>query len=349
MPHISLETKHKPETESKILQEFEEILIELNSTSFGRRAFLAAVPFLAASCATDGHRSREGDNTGQVTELTVADEKKMTQEALPTMRKDYPALQDAESQRYVSSLGNRLVAANGLANHPYTYNFTVVDVPTVNAFALPAGTIFVTAPLIAMAESEAELAGVIGHEIGHVKARHAAERMDAAKKESSNSWLFGAAGGLIGAAAGFGIGTLACRKGDRTCLAKAAGLGAAAGIGGGLLVQKYKFMANSREDEMEADRIGFRTSVTAGYAPDHVGNFYSKLLRMEQQSKANGNALVSSISDAMSTHPPSAERVQQMNQLSAQAGRKPQAIVSSVNFDRVKKRIESLEKSRPKA
>lgn len=333
--------------ENRILLELEEVLTELNSTSVGRRAFLASVPILMAACATDNHRSREGDNTGQKTELTIADEKKMTAEALPMMRKDYPPLQDAEAQRYISSLGNRLVAANGLSNHPYTYNFTIVDVPMVNAFALPAGTVFVTAPLLAMAETEAELAGVVGHEIGHVKARHAAERMEAQKQESSKNWLFGAGGGLIGAAAGFGIGKLACRKGDNSCLAKAAGLGAAAGIGGGLLIQKYKFMANSREDEMEADVIGFRTSVKAGYAPDHVGTFYEKLLRMEQQSKGNGNALVSSISDAMSTHPPSEERVKQMNKLAASVPKRPNTIVSSVNFDRLKKKIDQMVKSKP--
>jgi beta-barrel assembly-enhancing protease len=335
--------------ENKVLLELEDILKELNSTSVGRRAFLASVPILMAACASDNHRSREGDNSGQETQLTVADEKKMTQEALPMMRKDYPPLQDAEAQRYIGNLGSRLVAANGLNGHPYTYNFTVVDVPMVNAFALPAGTVFVTAPLIVMAETEAELAGVIGHEIGHVKARHAAERMEAAKKESSKSWLFGAGGGLIGAAAGFGLGKLTCRKGDNACLAKATGLGAAAGIGGGLLVQKYKFMANSREDEMEADRIGFRTSVKAGYAPDHVGTFYAKLLQMEQQSKQNGNALVSSISDAMSTHPPSAERVQQMNQLASSTTKKPTAIISSVTFDRLKKKIDAMARSKPKA
>lgn len=331
---------------SSALIQFETVLQELVSTSFGRRAFLASIPVLLASCSTAQHRNREGDNTGQETEITVDDEKRMTQEALPSMRKDYPALQDAETQRYVSSLGNRLVAANGLAGQPYQYNFTVVDVPSVNAFALPAGTIFVTAPLIAMADTEAELAGVIGHEIGHVKARHAAERIETAKRESSKNWLYGAGGGLLGAAAGFGLGQVLCRKNDRECLVKATGLGAAAGVGGGLLIQKYKFMANSREDEMEADRVGFRTSVNAGYAPDKVGLFYEKLLRMEQQSKGNGSPLLSAVTDAMSTHPPSKERVVQMDQLASSVSRKSNSIVSSVTFDRTKKKMEILAQNR---
>lgn len=334
-------------TEKEALSEFESLLIQLNQTSLGRRTFLASIPFLMAACASDNHRTREGDNTGQKTSMTVQDEMAMTKEALPSLRHDYPPLQDAETQRYISNLGTRLVAANGLIGHPYQYSFTVVDVPTVNAFALPAGTVFVTAPLLAMAESEAELAGVVGHEIGHVKARHVAERMEAQKAESSKSWLYGIGGGVLGAAAGFGVGKLACPPNDNACLVKASAIGAAAGVGGGLLIQKYKFMANSREDEMEADRIGFKTAVRAGYTPSNAGAFYSKLLKMEEQSKSSGVPLMSSISDAMSTHPPSKERVVQMNQLIAQTPKSAKAITNTVAFDRARLRVEKIQKNRP--
>ena len=335
-------------SQNDALSAFEDLLIQLNSTSLGRRTFLASVPFLMAACASDNHRAREGDNTGQTTSMTVQDEMAMTKEALPALRHDYPPFQDAETQRYISNLGTRLVAANGLIGHPYQYSFTVVDVPTVNAFALPAGTVFVTAPLLAMAESEAELAGVVGHEIGHVRARHVAERMEAQKSESTKSWLYGVGGGLLGAAAGFGVGKLACPPNDNACLVKASALGAAAGVGGGLLIQKYKFMANSREDEMEADRIGFKTAVRAGYTPVNAGLFYSKLLKMEEQSKTSGVPVISSLSDAMSTHPPSKERVVQMNQLVAQTPKNAKSITSTVAFDRTRMRVEQLQKSRPK-
>lgn len=309
-----------------------------------RRSFLASVPFLLAACATDQHRTREGDNTGQDTEMTVDDERRLTQEALPEMRKDYPVYQNAEVQTYVSNIGRKLVAANNLEGKPYNYNFTVVDVNMVNAFALPAGTVFVTAPLISMAETEAELAGVIGHEVGHIKARHTAERMDKAKREQGKSWLYGAGGGLLGGILGFGIGKLACPPSDNECLVKAAGYGAAAGVGGGLLVQKYKFMANSREDEMEADRIGFRTAVHTGYSKDHIGTFYAKLLKMEQASKQNRTPILSSVADAMSTHPPSEERVSQMIQMSQSATGKAQSIVSTKQFEKVQALIK---KSKP--
>ena len=320
------------------LEELELNLQKLTSTSLGRRTFLAAFPLIMASCATvPQHRQREGDNSGQATEITVEDEKKMTQQVLPDMRKDYPALQNADVQNYVKGLGQKIVRANGLEGHPYNYSFTAVAVNQVNAFALPAGTVFVTTPLLAMAETEAELAGVIGHEVGHVKARHSAERMDKAKREEGKSVWYGAGGGLLGGALGFGLGKLLCKSGDNACLVKATAAGAAAGVGGGLLVQKYFFMANSREDEMEADRIGFRTSVKANYEKDHVGTFYAKLLKMEQAHKQNKVPLLSGLNDALATHPPSQERVNQMNELAAQVQSPKNAVVSTKEFDRVKK------------
>lgn len=177
------------------MEELEKSLKELVSTSSGRRSFIKAMPLLLAACATGPKtRYREGDNSGQAAGLTVAEEQRMTKEVLPKMRKDYPPLRDPQMQSYIRNLGNRIVRANNLGGNPYNYNFSVVDVNYVNAFALPAGTVMVTTPLIAMAESEAELAGVVGHEIGHVKARHSAERMFAAKQAQKKSWLYALGG-----------------------------------------------------------------------------------------------------------------------------------------------------------
>lgn len=325
------------------LLELDAIFSQMMTTSLGRRQFLAAVPLLLTACATSGNRHREGDNTGQETEFTVDDERRMTREALPEMRKDYPAVRDPELQNYLSGIGNRLTKTSGLEGQPYNYTFTAVGVKSVNAFALPAGTVFVTTPLIAMAESEAELAGVLGHEIGHVKARHAAERIDAQKK-SSGSWLYALGGGLIGGAAGFGLGKLLCPPGDNGCVATSTQVGALAGAGGGLLVQKYKFMANSREDEMEADRIGFRTSVAAGYNPQHVGDFYNKLQKLEEARSSGGSSIMTSLGDALSTHPPSRERVEQMANMASQSRPSPRAVTSTTQFDRIRARAALLVK-----
>lgn len=335
--------------EKKALIELEKELTILTSTPVGRRTFLLAMPMLLAACASKNKtRYREGDNAGQATAMTVQDELRMTQEVLPEMKKEYPAINNPELQAYVSRLGNKIVDANQLRNNPYNYTFTAVGVNYVNAFALPAGTVFVTAPLLAMADSEAELAGVIGHEIGHIKARHTAERMDAAKKSQNKSILFGAAGGVLGGAAGFGLGKLLCKPQDKSCLAKATVAGAAAGVGGGLLIQKFAFMANSREDEMEADRIGFRTALNAGYDKDNVGLFYNKLLEMERAHKGEANPLMASLSDAMSTHPPSQERVNQMNQMSSEANNVVGAKVSSKEFEKAKTMCKEWIAAQPK-
>ncbi len=322
------------------LHGLENELKQLVSTSSGRRSFLKAMPLLMAACATAPKtRYREGDNSGQAAALTVAEERKMTAEVLPKMQKDYPKLQDPNMQRYISSLGQKIVRKNNLSGNPYNYQFSVVDVNYVNAFALPAGTVFVTTPLIAMADSEAELAGVIGHEVGHVKARHSAERMFAAKQAQSKSWLYALGGGLGGALVGFGIGKLVCPPKDKKCLAKAASYGGGAGALGGLLVQKYGFMANSREDEMEADRIGFRTATKAGYDKNHVGLFYSKLLKMEE-SRNQGGGIMASFADALSTHPPSRERVQQMQEMASNSRLTGQ--ITSSEFANIKSKAKRI-------
>ena len=299
-------------------------------------AFLVLLSFIVSCAPTQSSRYREGSNVGQQAGLTVQDERRLTEEALPKLKEEYPSAKNPELQRYISNLGMKIVRANKLEGNPYNYTFTVVDVENVNAFALPAGTVFVTAPLIAMTANEAELAGVIGHEVGHVVARHAAERMYAMEQEQNKTWLMAAGGGIVGAAAGFGLGKLLCADGDSACLAKAALIGAAAGAGGGLLVQKFKFMANSREDELEADRIGFKLAVGAGYDKDQVGKFYEKLLQMEKKAQKDGGTIMKSLADAMSTHPPSEERLKQMNEMAANAPAVKNPIVSSADYGRMK-------------
>ncbi|HND84676.1 MAG TPA: M48 family metalloprotease [Pseudobdellovibrionaceae bacterium] len=343
----SFPQNNRNEDQEKALANLDAVLKQWTSTPMGRRSFLASMGLLMASCGSvPEHRQREGNLRGDETSMTVNDERKMTAEVLPQMRKDYPAVQNADVQNYVSNLGRRLAIANKMEGNPYNYNFTAVDVGYVNAFALPAGTIFVTTPLLAMADTEAELAGVLGHEMGHVKARHTAIRMEVAKREESKSWMYAAGGGILGAAAGFGLGKLLCRDDDQECKTKALTYGAAAGVGGGLLVQKYGFMANSREDEMEADRVGFRVAVGAGYNKDQVGTFYEKLLQMEQSRKTGANPMLASLSDALSTHPPSQERVNQMKMLASQQAGRAGAVTSTRDFDRIKKIAAEIAKAK---
>lgn len=157
--------------------------------------FIILILFVVTSCApTNTSRYREGSNVDQKTSLTVEDEQRLNWEALPKMLKDYPAANNKELQKYISNLGMKIVKANNLEGNPYHYTFTVVDVPDINSFAMPAGTIFVTAPLIALASDEAELAGVVSHEIGHVVARHTAERMYVMEQAQNKTWMYAAGG-----------------------------------------------------------------------------------------------------------------------------------------------------------
>ncbi|EQC45690.1 M48 family metalloprotease [Bacteriovorax sp. Seq25_V] len=322
--------------EDKIINQLNHDLNKLNSTKQGRRAFLTALPLLLASCATtDKTRYREGDNSGQEVGLSVEEERKMTREYLPEMEKDYQKYRNSYVQSYINDVGRKIVDSNKLAGNPYNYNFRVVASNQINAFALPAGEVFVTSKLIAMTDSEAELAGVIGHEVGHIQARHTAERIYKAEKEKNKGLIYGLGGALLGGAAGFGLGKMLCSKQDRDCLMRVAKYGAMAGGMGGLLIQKYGFMANSREDEMEADRIGFKTSLKAGYDYAHVGNFYEKLLVMEKNYSKKDNALAKKFADAMSTHPPSEQRVAQMRELERANPLKGK--VTSPEFEKIKK------------
>ncbi len=187
----------------------------------------------------------------------------------------------------------------------------LADSKTINAFALPAGSVFITAPIIAMADSEAEIAGVLGHEIGHVVARHTAERMYVAKKEQGKTMLFGGVGAVVGGTAGFFLGKTLCAPKDTACRAKFALYGLGGGAAGGLLVQRYGFMKNSQEDELESDRVGFRYAVNSGYDKYKVGDFYQKLAAIEAEARKGQNAVMGSLSDALSSHPNSQQRVSQ--------------------------------------
>lgn len=321
-------------------QALEELELHLNkwtSTEVGRRSFLKVLPFLLASCVSaPKHRYREGDNTGQAVNLTPAEERRMADSVLPSMKKEYPPLKDPMLQNYVSDLGNKIVKANNLSGAPYNYSFQVVETEQINAFALPAGPIFVTTPLLAMCESEAELAGVIGHEVGHIKSRHTAERIYKQEKAKDKSIAYLLGGGVVGGVLGYGLSRLICSPSDTACVQRTVQLGAVAGAGGGALISKFGFMANSREDELEADRIGFKSSVKAGYDKNYVGKFYSRLFEMEQQKSPN-KGLFSSFTDALSTHPPSRERVIQMNQMARESSFN-QGRVNSDVFDKARYR-----------
>ena len=187
---------------------------------------------------------------------------------------DSPAL-----QAYVADLGHRLAALSHRPNLPW--QFTVVDSPAVNAFALPGGYIYLTRGILAYLGDEAELAGVLGHEIGHVTARHSVQAYSRAAGVQ-----FGMLLGQIFVPA------------MRANPYGAPGLTDAAGYGLGLLLLKF-----GRDDEIQADRLGAEYAAGGGWHPAGVAGMLSTLGRISEQSDRRG------VPNWLATHPEPAARV----------------------------------------
>jgi predicted Zn-dependent protease len=139
--------------------------------------------------------------------------------------------------------------------------------------------------------------------------------MYVAKKEQNKTIIFGAIGAAVLGTAGYYASKKLCDPDDFECKAKLIGGGAAVGAVGGLFVQKYGFMKNSQEDELESDRVGFRYATNAGYDRQKVGDFYKKLQAMEKNAKKGQNAAMNWLSDAMASHPSSDQRVSQAEEM----------------------------------
>ena len=197
-----------------------------------------------------------------------------------------PALENPELQAYVSGLGAKLAATSERPGLPWT--FQVVDDPAVNAFALPGGFVYVTRGLLGTVTSEAELAAVMGHEIGHVTAQHGMNQMS--KQQM-------AMGGLL-------VGAIVSPE-----VAQAADL---VETGLSLLFLKY-----SRDDERQADDLGLRYLARARYEASEMPAVYSAL---EQVSQIEGGGR---LPGWLSTHPDPGARRERSERLIAERRYKP--------------------------
>ena len=224
---------------------------------------LAAVMVVAvmAGCATNlATGERHLNLIGESREIS------MGQQADSQIVAGLGLLPNAALQRYVQELGTRLAKTSERPDLPWT--FRVVDDPTVNAFALPGGFIYVTRGLMTYVQNEAELSGVIGHEIGHVTAQHAVHSM-------SNQQIT-----QLGVTAGMLIEPKLQRYGQYL------------NAGLGLLYLKF-----SRDDESQADHLGFRYMVRAGDDPRQMIKVFDMLNRV---SEAGGGGR---LPEWLETHP----------------------------------------------
>lgn len=221
-----------------------------------------------------------------VDELSPANERKLGEAIMRQALRDPAYLPDPDATEYLNDLGYRLVAVSG-ARH-MDFSFFVVRDPMLNAFALPGGFIGVHTGLVIAAQSESELAAVLGHEIGHVEQRHIA-RMLAKQRESTAIAL----GALL-------LALLAARSNSSSAgdLTQAAILGGQAAA----IQQQLNF---SREAEREADRVGFQILTAAGFDASAMVAFFTRL----QQ----GSRIYESAAPAyLRTHPLTVERIADM-------------------------------------
>jgi predicted Zn-dependent protease len=192
---------------------------------------------------------------------------------------------DRELPDYVTGIGMKMARLKLEKGDPW--KFTVLDTPVVNAFALPGGYVYVTRGLLAIANNEAELAAVLGHEIGHVVSGHGEDRM----KQSNRAGL----GVIIGTILGGVIG-------GEDGAADAIELGAR--LASGYLAQY------SQDQELEADRIGIQLLAKAGYSPFAQADFLKQLAAEERlQQRVSGRQYNPNRVDFFASHPSTSKRM----------------------------------------
>lgn len=238
-----------------------------------------------------GTTEYQNEFTGRTQKLALAtpqEEVALGLQSAPQMIREMGGLsRDPAGSALVDKVGARLIASTAAKQTPYQFKFHLLsDARTVNAFALPGGQIFITEALFRRLKSEDQLAGVLGHEMGHVVGRHSNEQM-------ANSRLWS------GLAQGLGI---LLSDGSNNTGAHIANM-----------VAQYKVMKFSRDDELESDALGVRFMIQAGYNPEALIGV------MEILAEASGG---SSGSDFMSSHPSPANRIEKIREaISRERGR----------------------------
>jgi predicted Zn-dependent protease len=237
----------------------------------GLRAAALAITAVTAACATNPVTGER-----EFALMSEAQEIALGRESDAQIKAEMGVYEDQALQQYVSRIGLQLAKLSERPNLPW--QFTVVDQPAINAFALPGGFIYITRGILPFLDNEAELAGVLGHEIGHVTARHSVQQYT---RSVGGTLLLGGLGVFVPAAQPFG-------QISQQAL--------------GLLFLKY-----GRDDELQADGLGARYEASGGWDPDGVPGMLSTLGRLDE---AAGDR--KGVPNWLSTHPEPLLRVEQI-------------------------------------
>lgn len=205
--------------------------------------------------------------------------------------KEFGGAMSGSQADYVRRVGQKIAVQSKLGNAQTDFNVSLLNSSVNNAFALPGGYVYITRQLTALCNSEAEMAGVLGHEVGHTAARHSAQR----QKNSTIAQIFGIGGTILGAVLGDNGGILG---------ALGSGLKQYSGTVAQLFALKY-----SRGQEEEADDLGIRYLSSAGYDPSALSSMLNSLaLQTSVDAKVAGMS-GGGIPEWASTHPDPAKRV----------------------------------------
>ena len=247
----------------------------------GRLLMAAAIAAFSLFSYFSSRQDNPVTGETQYIDITPAQEIALGLEAAPQMAQEFGGLDEsAEDQAIVDEIGNRIVLSSPAGNSPYEFDFHLLDDDqTINAFALPGGQIFITRALYDKLQTEGELAGVLGHEIGHVIARHSAEHIAKAKLTE----------GLTGAA------VIAAYDPNNPSSASRAQI---AVLIGQLITLRY-----GREDELESDYLGVCFINDSGYDPNELVRVMEVLASAQTGDRPP---------EFFSTHPNPANRIQQI-------------------------------------
>ena len=232
-------------------------------------------------------------------------------EAHPQLLAEFGGAMTGPQAQYVQQVGQNIAVQSGLGGARESFTVSLLNSSVNNAFAIPGGYVYTTRQLVSLMNNEAELAGVLGHEVGHVAARHSQRRQAQAQQNS----ILGVLGAVLGSVVGGGIGQQ---------------LGQAAMQGSQLLTLSF-----SRSQELEADELGIRYLNTAGYDPNAMSTVLASLAAqnaLDAQLQGRDNA---SLPEWASTHPDPASRVRV-------AAQKSQGMTGVTNRDTFLTRIDGL-------
>jgi predicted Zn-dependent protease len=213
--------------------------------------------------------------------ITIGEEEELSAEMLRIIFKKLPVVDDPYVTAYVNRVGRRILSV--MPEQPFRYRFYVVNEDMYNAFATPAGHIFIYSGLLEAMDGEDELAGILGHEIAHVYCRHISQKIELGKKVGWAQLAGIAAGILLGAAGGSGAAASALTLGS-------AATGATAQL------------AFSRDNEMQADQLGLKFLTDAGYGTDGLLKVLKKIRGKQWFSKEQ-------VPTYMMTHPAIEDRI----------------------------------------